>query len=580
MWKYINLILAVMAGCCHTVWGQACPEWQPERLRLEMKGLNSQLARWDEAYYRQGNSLIADEIYDGLLQQLQHWQRCTGEVTAEHPLRGLPTGKLLHPVAQTGLHKLPDHLAVKQWIQGRQDLWVQPKVDGVAVTLIYRYGVLSSAISRGDGQKGEDWLEKINAIPAIPKVLPTAPAHLVLQGELFLQVNQHRQQIQGGINARAKVAGILMRGSHTEQLKQINLFVWAWPDGPPSMAERLQQLATMGFVLPLQYSKPVHSLADVEHWRSAWYQDPLPFVTDGVVIHQGKKPEGRYWQAKPGDWSVAWKYPPAQQVAQVNAVEFTVGRTGKIAVILQLDPLRMDDKWIRRVNIGSLALWQNANIVPGDQIAISLMGHGIPHFNRVVWRTLERTPPTPPNPKYYHSLSCLSLQHECHQQFLARLTWLSSKNGLHMNGVSRASWQTLVERGLVDGLLSWLDLTPQLLRQVPEIGDKRAQALYRQFELARQKPFAHWLSALGMPLSEEQLKSVQNWSEVEQMTTTQWQEIAGIGMKKAESVQNFLQHPTVLSWVKILQTQNIEGFNTRSTHSSTTALPQYSEAEQ
>lgn len=559
---WVSGVLIMTGFLCAGAWARTCPDWPPERLQRETMALDKQLGRWDEAYYRQGSSLIDDEIYDGLLHQLQDWQRCAGSSKPGRDQRRLPGGKVQHPVAQTGLRKLPDRLAVAQWIQGRRDLWVQPKVDGVAVTLVYRQGVLVSAISRGDGQKGENWLEKVRAIPAVPNTLTGAPASLVLQGELYLMVNDHHQQAQGGINARARVAGMLMRTSFSEELKQIGLFVWAWPDGPLTMSERLQRLAALGFVLTQQYSKPINMLEEVELWRTTWHRGPLPFVTDGVVLHQGGVPQGRYWLAKPGDWAVAWKYPPAQQVTRVTGVEFAIGRTGKIAVVLRMVPVRMDDKWIRRVNMGSLALWQKWDIVPGDHIAISLMGHGIPQVNRVVWRSQERETPTVPKPENYHPLSCFRLQPGCHQQFLARLVWLSGANGLNIAGLNKAGWQALIDQGLVDDLLDWLDLTPAQLNQVPGLGQKRAQALYRQFRLAQQHPFERWLIALGIPLSPQQAAILQSWPQLQRMTPEQWQEIAGIGVKKASQLQTFLQAPAFLTLIETLQQHKIGGFNT------------------
>jgi DNA ligase (NAD+) len=582
MWGCLNRgnqVLVVIGMLCGIAWADTCPDWSPERLRLEIKALDSQLGGWDEAYFRQGSSLIDDEIYDGLLQQLQDWQRCAGEHHPEGHNSKLPMGKLQHPVPQTGLRKLADRLAVEQWIQGRRDLWVQPKVDGVAVTLVYRQGILVSAISRGNGQQGENWLAKVKAIPAVPNALQGAPANLVLQGELFLMMNDHQQQAQGGLNARSKVAGMLMRKPLSAELKRLGLFVWAWPDGPATMAERLQQLAAMGFEISQQYSRPVKTLAEVEQWRATWYRAPLPFVTDGIVIHQGVVPQGRYWQAKPGDWAVAWKYPPAQQVARITDVEFAIGRTGKIAVVLRLVPVRMDDKWIRRVNVGSLALWQRWDIVPGDHIAVSLMGHGIPHMNRVVWRAQERVSPIAPRPENYHPLSCFTLQPGCRQQFLARLVWLSSANGLNIVGLNKAGWQTLIDHGLVDGLLGWLDLTPELLNRVPGLGERRSQALYRQFRLARQQPFDRWLIALGIPLSPKQSAALQSWSQVEQMTPEQWREIAGIGVKKSQQIRSFLQNPAFLALISRLHEHNISGFGSVPGHAVITAPPQQPTAD-
>lgn len=556
----LGMILLVGLLCSGGPRAETCPAWRTERLQREITTLKNQLGRWDVAYYQQGSSLIEDEVYDSLREKLRLWQRCAGEPSTEEPAPLLPEGKVPHPVAHTGLRKLPDPAAVAQWLKGRRDLWVQPKVDGVAITLVYRDGKLTSAISRGNGLKGEDWLERVQAIPAVPASIEGAPQTLILQGELFLLMNDHQQKVSGGLNARAKVAGALMKSKPSPVLQQLGLFVWAWPNGPQDMASRLRQLAAMGFPLALAYSQPVKSLAEVQQWRERWHQSALPFVTDGVVIHQARSPQGRYWQAKPGDWAVAWKYPPAQQVARVNGIDFNIGRTGKIAVVLRLEPVRMDDKWVTRVNLGSLTRWQQSAIVPGDQVAISLMGHGIPHLNNVVWRGTDRSLPSAPSAERYHPLSCFSWRPDCRQQFLARLVWLSGPQGLSLRGVSESTWQALIDQGLVRHLLDWLVLTPEQLMPAPGIGEKRGQSIHRQFQLARQQPFARWLVALGAPLSPPQTTSLKNWHQLQQYSPAAWREIAGIGAKRAQQITDFLQHPPLRALVSTLASQQITGF--------------------
>ncbi|SPZ64711.1 DNA ligase B [Serratia quinivorans] len=563
MHKGVMGIGMILLGCLAfsgSLWAETCPTWRPERLQLEITTLKTQLERWDVAYYQQGNSLIEDEVYDSLRKKLRLWLGCAGLAPADEPVPLLPAGKVPHPVAHTGLRKLPDTAAVAQWLHGRSDLWVQPKVDGVAITLVYRDGELVAAISRGNGLKGENWLEKVRAIPAVPASIKGSPQTLTLQGELFLMVNGHQQKISGGINARARVAGALMKKQLSPLLQQIGLFVWAWPDGPQAMPQRLQQLAAMGFPLAQAYSQPVKSLAEVQQWREHWYQAALPFVTDGVVIHQVRSPQGRYWQAKPGDWAVAWKYPPVQQVTQVIGVDFNVGRTGKIAVVLRLEPVRLDDKWVARVNLGSLSRWRQWAVAPGDQVAISLKGHGIPHLNKVVWRVKERSVPSAPSAENYHPLSCFSWRPDCRQQFLARLAWLSGRQGLNLHGVSESTWQALIDQGLVRHLLDWLVLTPEQLMSAPGIGDKRGQSIYRQFQLARQQPFARWLIALGAPLSPQQAVTLKNWHQAQQLPTEAWRTMAGIGTKRARQVVDFLQHPPLLALVSTLASQQITGF--------------------
>lgn len=240
----------------------SCPVWSPARAGQEIAQLQGQMTRWNAAYWRQGASEVSDGVYDQLAARLAQWQRCFGvqpvEGTSLPPLNGV----LKHPVAHTGVRKLADANAVGQWMQGKKDLWVQPKVDGVAVTLVYRQGRLYQAISRGDGLTGEDWTEKVRQIPSLPKVVQGALANSVLQGEIFLRADGHVQRKMGGMNARAKVAGMLMREGEQKSLSALSLFIWAWPDGPAAMTERLSLLAASGFELAQRYSHPV------ARWRS------------------------------------------------------------------------------------------------------------------------------------------------------------------------------------------------------------------------------------------------------------------------------------------------------------------------
>lgn len=122
---------------------------------------------------------------------------CRVTAVARYP-RWPADGRQQHPVAHTGVRKLKDKLAVSRWMQNKQPLIVQPKIDGVAVTLVYRHGKLSAVTSRGDGLQGEPWLGRALAITAVPPVIPADAAIIVLQGEIFLPRRQHRRAREGG----------------------------------------------------------------------------------------------------------------------------------------------------------------------------------------------------------------------------------------------------------------------------------------------------------------------------------------------------------------------------------------------
>lgn len=153
---------------------------------------------------------MEDGVYDQLSARLTQWQRCFGNETRDVMIPPL-NGAVMHPVAHTGVRKMADKNALSLWMRERSDLWVQPKVDGVAVTLVYRDGKLNKAISRGNGLKGEDWTQKVRLISAVPQTVSGPLANSTLQGEIFLKRKGHIQQQMGGINARAKVAGLMMR---------------------------------------------------------------------------------------------------------------------------------------------------------------------------------------------------------------------------------------------------------------------------------------------------------------------------------------------------------------------------------
>ncbi|MEH0832951.1 NAD-dependent DNA ligase LigB [Pectobacterium cacticida] len=560
MWlrNSILWIVIVAAGISHFAAFGACPDWDNTRSHKEIEALRQQLERWDDAYYAKGTSPVADDIYDQLREQLNQWVSCfQPQTTIPIPLP--INGKQLHPVAHTGLKKMSDRRLLKLWIDARKDVWIQPKVDGVAVTLFYRHGKLVSAVSRGNGLQGEDWTEKVRLIPGIPHLLTEAPRSLILQGELFLKMTDHRQKTQGGVNARSVVAGELRRHQPSPVLSQIGLFVWEWPDGPTTMPERLEKLTKMGFAATAAYTHAIASFTDAEKWRQHWYRSPLPFVTDGVVIRQAKEPQGRYWRATSADWAIAWKYPPVHHVTEVADVAFSVGRTGKIAVVLKLTPMKLDDKLIRRVSVGSLSRWKQWDVLPGDRVSVSLAGQGIPRLDNVVWRSAERPDIASPDERDFHALSCFHYSMVCHQQFLARLVWLSGEHGLNLAGVSEGVWSRLLQHNLLENVLSWLSLTKAQINAINGIGDRRAEDIYKRLQSTRQMPLSQWLLALGVPIPRSAISALDqvDWLALQQRTAQQWRQFSGIGERRAEEIMAFIRHPIIIEFIARLAREGI-----------------------
>ena len=537
-----------------------CPAWSPARAQEEISRLQQQIKQWDDDYWKEGKSEVEDGIYDQLSARLTQWQRCFGNETRDVMMPPL-NGAVIHPVAHTGVRKMADKIALSLWMRERSDLWVQPKVDGVAVTLVYRDGKLNKAISRGNGLKGEDWTQKVSLISAVPQTVSGPLANSTLQGEIFLQREGHIQQQMGGINARAKVAGLMMRQDDSDTLNSLGVFVWAWPDGPQLMTDRLKELTTAGFTLTQTYTRAVKNADEVARVRNEWWKAKLPFVTDGVVVRAAKEPESRHWLPGQAEWLVAWKYQPVAQVAEVKAIQFAVGKSGKISVVASLAPVMLDDKKVQRVNIGSVRRWQEWDIAPGDQILVSLAGQGIPRIDDVVWRGAERTKPTPPENRF-NSLTCYFASDVCQEQFISRLVWLGSKQVLGLDGIGEAGWRALHQTHRFEHIFSWLLLTPEQLQNTPGIAKSKSAQLWHQFNLARKQPFTRWVMAMGIPLTRVALNASdeRSWSQLLLSTEQFWQQLPGTGSGRARQVIEWKENAQIKKLGSWLAAQQITGF--------------------
>ncbi|HCP1289543.1 TPA: NAD-dependent DNA ligase LigB [Escherichia coli] len=537
-----------------------CPAWSPARAQEEISRLQQQIKQWDDDYWKEGKSEVEDGVYDQLSARLTQWQRCFGNETRDVMMPPL-NGAVIHPVAHTGVRKMADKIALSLWMRERSDLWVQPKVDGVAVTLVYRDGKLNKAISRGNGLKGEDWTQKVRLISAVPQTVSGPLANSTLQGEIFLKREGHIQQQMGGINARAKVAGLMMRQDDSDTLNSLGVFVWAWPDGPQLMTDRLKELATAGFTLTQTYTRAVKNADEVARVRNAWWKAKLPFVTDGVIVRAAKEPESRHWLPGQAEWLVAWKYQPVAQVVEVKAIQFAVGKSGKISVVASLASVMLDDKKVQRVNIGSVRRWQEWDIAPGDQILVSLAGQGIPRIDDVVWRGAERTKPTPPENRF-NSLTCYFASDVCQEQFISRLVWLGSKQVLGLDGIGEAGWRALHQTHRFEHIFSWLLLTPEQLQNTPGIVKSKSAQLWHQFNLARKQPFTLWVMAMGIPLTRAALNASdeRSWSQLLLSTEQFWQQLPGTGSGRARQVIEWKENAQIKKLGSWLAAQQITGF--------------------
>ncbi len=541
---------------------QECPSWSDSRAAAEIDQLHQKILQWDEAYYFRHEALVDDSVYDQARAKLADWNRCFSESARTVTPSDQVVGRsVVHPVPQTGLEKLADSDAVANWLAARDEIWIQPKVDGVAVSLVYRRGKLAQMISRGDGNRGQDWTSHAHRIAAILPEISDTRAQLVLQGELYWRFDGHRQK-SGSANARGLASGAMAsRELSEEQAQRLAVFVWDWPGGPAAVPERLQALKAMGYD-STGFTHRVSGVEEVAHWREHWYREPLPFATDGIVLRQGQRPAAEHWRAEPPLWAAAWKHPAKTALAEVVDVEFPVGRTGRIVPVVEIRPTQLDDREIRRVSSGSFARWKQWDIRPGDQLRIALAGQTIPKILDVVLPATQRAALDVPDSGEFGLLTCWRPTVKCKGQFLARAVWLGEK--LDFRAMGEGRWRTLMEAGALSDLLAWTELSHQELTDMPGIGDVRASKLERNFQQARARTFREWMVALGMPSAAAlpaEFWHDESFATLSKRSIDDWQRQPGIGPKRARDITDFMRHPEVLALGARLATLEVDGFH-------------------
>jgi DNA ligase (NAD+) len=159
----------------------------------------------------------------------------------------------------------------------------------------------------------------------------------------------------------------------------------------------------------------------------------------------------------------------------------------------------------------------------------------------------------------FHPVSCWQPTPGCESQFLARLTWLSGKKGLALPHVGPGTWEKLLETGRLNGLLDWLTLDAQELATIDGFGERSSVRLFNSFNDARQRPFAQWLKALGLPPT-GQAALADSWQALAQRSSEQWQAEAGIGPGRAAQLSAFFRDPQVVALSERLRVAGVDGF--------------------
>ena len=488
-------------------WAEDCPQWDKKEATDNINRLSDEVAHHDERYFNQSAPIISDSEYDALAARLKHWQACFPALEIKTHFLQNPQSKytVKHQARMGSLKKALSDEEVKRFLAriSGSEVLVQPKIDGIAVELVYENGQLIQASTRGNGETGVDILNHIRQIPLIPKTLTHLDNQtIILHGELFARLDKVAPSIvKQYATARHMVAGQLNRSEpEIEAIKAFDFFPWHWINSPYSSdLKSIKTLSTMGFPLPLEYTHKVSSYRDVKQLLQHYSAIKKPlFLMDGIVI----KTESNVLRNKLGwtdntpGWAIALKFAPESAISEVEKIAFTIGRTGHITPILQVSPVMIKNRTITKVSLGSIQNLKKQNIALGDQVSILLKGSAIPVFGNVLFRPENRVLAKLPDTNRYTPFTCLSLSPGCEEQLIARLTWLIGKQGLDLTPLDKPTIQQLVSTGKVKALVDILQLDHQSLLKAGMTQSESQQYLQ---SITEPKSLRQQIRAIGIP---------------------------------------------------------------------------------
>ncbi|OCR01784.1 DNA ligase (NAD(+)) LigA [Oscillatoriales cyanobacterium USR001] len=573
--------------------------------------LRRQLQEAGYAYYVLDAPIMADEVYDRLYRELQELETQYPElITIDSPTQRVgekPASQFSSVKHHIPLYSLENAFNLEELAKW-QERWqrnapntnifayvCELKIDGSALALTYKNGILVRGATRGDGVTGEEITQNVKTIRSIPLKLKleNCPPSIEVRGEAFLslevfgEINQEREQTgeQLFANPRNAAAGTLRQlDSKIVAKRRLDFFAYTLQipeqedtDIAQTQWESLELLQQMGFkVNPNRQLCP--SLDDVQKYYESWdlKRRKLPYMTDGVVVKINDlllQKELGFTQKFPR-WAIALKYPAEEVPTLVESITVSVGRTGALTPVAELKPVQLGGTTVARATLHNSDRILSLDIHIGDTVIIRKAGEIIPEVVRVLPEL------RPPNAQLFQMPSCCP---ECQQPVVREkgeavtrcintscpailrgaLIHFCSRDALDINGVGEKLVQQLVDSKLVNSVADIYDLTVESLMNLERMGKKLADKLLTAIAVSKTQPWSRVLYGLGIRHvgSVNAVLLTERFADVAQLAAASAATIEGvygIGPEIAQAVYQWFQVPANLSLIERLKIAGLQ----------------------
>lgn len=566
-----------------------------ERLRKKIHHHNYQ-------YYVLNEPIISDYQYDQLYKELEELERLFPElITSDSPTQRIG-GKPLkefktvkHTVKMLSLDNTYSEDEVREFDKrvkkglGKDVQYeVTLKIDGVAVTLLYKNGKLVLGATRGDGLRGDDITQNLKTIRTIPLEILGDNKELMdieVRGEVFLpkksfdRLNREREK-QGlhiFANPRNAAAGTLKLLDSKEVAKRgLDIFIHTIPEQPGphfiSHYKSLKKLSLSGFkVIPdIKLCSTVDEIFQyIKEWQDK--REGFECEVDGLVIKVDNFNDQNTlgYTIKSPRWAIAYKYQAKQAITKLKDIHFQVGRTGRITPVAILDPISLSGSTISRATLHNEDEIKRKGIKIGDYVIIEKGGEVIPKVVDVVKnrRTgkeedfhFRKTCPVC-GEKIYRLLDeadwrCVNSS--CPAQIKRAISHFASRQAMDIEGCGYILVDKLVDKGILKGFDAIYSLDIETIAKLERMGEKSAQNLINAIEKSKKREFVNVLYALGIPnigINASNLL-VNEFKSIDQIINAKIEDLSkidGIGEIVGQSIINYFKNKKNLELIKKLK---------------------------
>lgn len=568
--------------------------------------LRADLHRHNYNYYVLNAPEISDKEFDDRMRELQ-------ELEKEHPEYqddNSPTmrvGSDLNKNFTQVAHKYPMlslgntysesevtdfYDRVKKALNEDFEICCELKYDGTSISLTYENGKLVRAVTRGDGEKGDDVTDNVKTIRTIPLVLHGSyPESFEIRGEIlmpwevFEELNREKEAREEPLfaNPRNAASGTLkLQNSAIVASRKLDAYLYylLGEELPcDGHYENLQAAAGWGFKTS-EHMKKAHNLEEVFEYIRYWDTERknLPVATDGIVlkVNSMRQQKNLGFTAKSPRWAIAYKFQAERALTRLNKVTYQVGRTGAVTPVANLDPVQLSGTIVKRASLHNADIIEGLDLHIGDMVYVEKGGEIIPKITGVdkdarsmligeKVKFITHCPECGSKLIRYEGEAAHYCPNEtsCPPQIKGKIEHFISRKAMNIDGLGPETVDMFYRLGLIKNTADLYQLTADDIKNLDRMGEKSAENIIKGIEASKEVPFERVLFALGIRFVGETVakkiaKSFNDIDELENANLEKLINIDEIGEKIAQSILTYFTNPLNRELIERLKSTGLQ----------------------